>query len=155
MKKLIALLLFLVLTVPAIAVADVPDISRLNYDELIQLKNQLNLAIWNSQEWQEVTVPNGIWEIGVDIPAGHWTIRAAEKCGPNYIIYSPALSENGHDVELAGDYIMECVCDPGSEYFSLEYKTSADFVLEEGYFVRLDCAMVFSPYAGKPDLGFK
>lgn len=155
MKKLIAILLILSITIPTLAFADIPDISGLSFDELVQLKRQINLAMWNSQEWQEVTVPNGIWEIGVDIPAGHWTIRAAEKCGPDYIIYSPALTENGHDVVLSGNYIMECVCDPGAEYYSLEYKTSTDFVLEAGYFIRLDCAMVFTPYTGKPDLGFK
>ena len=64
MKKLLTIILILALAVPAAALADLPDISSLSYDELIQLKDQLNLAIWNSQEWQEVEVPAGTYQIG-------------------------------------------------------------------------------------------
>lgn len=64
MKKIFALLLALFL-LPAFSLADIPDISGLSYDELVQLNNQINLAMWNSEEWQEVTVPPGTYQIGV------------------------------------------------------------------------------------------
>lgn len=32
-------------------------------------------AIWNTKEWQEVEVPAGVYEVGVEIPAGEWTLR--------------------------------------------------------------------------------
>ena len=59
MKKLLTIILILALAVPAAAFADLPDISNLSYDELIQLKDSINLAICNSQEWQEVTSRKG------------------------------------------------------------------------------------------------
>ena len=74
MKKLLCLLFVLVL-LPVVSLSDLPDISGLSYEELVQLRDCINLAIWNSEEWQEVTVPPGLWKIGDDIPAGHWTIR--------------------------------------------------------------------------------
>ena len=156
MKRLITIILILALAVPALALADLPDISNLTYNELVQLKDQINLAMWGSQEWQEVTVPPGVWEIGVDIPAGHWSVRPAARCGPDYIIYASATTNHGHDVDLfSGKHIMECICDPSATYYSGEYKTSTDIDMEAGYFVRLDCAMIFSPYSGKPSFGFK
>ena len=156
MKKLITLLLIAALLLPAAALADLPDISNLSFEELVQLKDQINLAIWNSQEWQEVTIPPGVYEIGVDIPAGHWSVRPVSGCGPDYIIYASGVKNQGHDVDLfAGEHIMECICDPSATYYSGEYKTSTDIIMEAGHFVRLDCAMIFSPYSGKPDLGFK
>ncbi len=54
------------------------NVDSLSYNELADLKDQINLAMWNSDEWQEVKVPQGIWEVGVDIPTGHWTISPVE-----------------------------------------------------------------------------
>jgi hypothetical protein len=155
MKKLITLILILALFLPAAALADV-DLTGMTYEELVKLKDQINLAIWNSQEWQEVTVPPGVYEIGVDIPAGHWSVRPFEGCGPAYVIYASGVQDQGHDVDLfAGDHIMECLCNPSSELYSAEYKTTTSIIMENGHFVRLDCTMIFTPYSGKPDLGFK
>lgn len=75
MKKLLTVILILALLVPFSAFADLPPLDGLTYDELVELKDQINLAIWNSDNWQEVTVPAGIWKIGEDIPEGHWSIR--------------------------------------------------------------------------------
>lgn len=155
MKRLLCVL-FVLSLLPVAALADLPDLSGLSFDELVQLRGQINLAIWNSQEWQEVTISPGVYEIGVDIPAGHWSVRPVSGCGPDYIIYASGVKDQGHDIDLfAGEHIMECICDPSSAYYSGEYKTSTDIVMEAGHFVRLDCAMIFSPYTGKPDLGFK
>ena len=74
MKKLITVILLLALVLPVVSLADLPDISNLTYDELVQLKDQINLAMWNCEEWQEVTVPAGVWVVGEDIPVAHWSI---------------------------------------------------------------------------------
>lgn len=158
MKKLVTLFLILALAVPAAAMASaaLPDLSGLSFDELIQLKEKISLELWNRPEWQEVMVPPGVYAVGPDIPAGHWSIRPAEECGPEYVIYGVATKDKGHDIDImAGDYIMECICDPTAPYYSLEYKTSTDIDMEDGHFVRLDCTMIFTPYTGKPDLGFR
>lgn len=158
MKKLITLFLILALAVPAAAMAStaLPELSGLSFDELIQLKEKISLELWSRPEWQEVMVPPGVYAVGPDIPAGHWSIRPAEGCGPDYVIYGVATKDNGHDVDImAGDHIMEGICDPTAPYYSLEYKTSTDIDMEDGHFVRLDCTMIFTPYTGKPDLGFR
>jgi len=156
MKKLITIILILALAIPASSLADLPDLSGLSFDELIQLKSKLNIAIWNCQEWQEVTVPPGVWEVGKDIPEGHWSIRPEKNCGPSYAIYSSGIEKDGHDVMIMGaDYIMECICDPGAEFYDPTYKQTTDFDMKTGYYIRLDCTMIFTPYTGKPDLGFK
>lgn len=154
MKKLITVVLAVALILPAVSMADLPDISGLSFDELVQLKEQINLAIWNSQEWQEVTVPPGIWEIGKDIPAGHWSLRLPEGSEPCYIIYASNTTNDGHDIDISQS-IMECLCDPSSIFFDGSYKTETDFDMKEGWFIRLDCTTIFTPYTGKPDLGFK
>ena len=74
MKKLIAILtIFVLLVSSALAVYEADktiDLDLKTFTELVALRNKINMAIWNSQEWEEVTVPEGIWEIGADIPAG-------------------------------------------------------------------------------------
>ena len=71
-----ALLVITLLLGVSSAIADGIDLSQLSIDELVALKDKINLAIWNSQEWQEVKVPQGVWKVGEDIPAGHWSIEA-------------------------------------------------------------------------------
>lgn len=154
MKRFLCIV-FCVVLFPVFALADLPDISGLSFDELISLRSKVNLSLMRSSNFQKVTVPSGIWEVGKDIPAGHWSITPAPGCGPDYVIYGSSLKEGGHDIDLfAGPYIMECVCSTSSSDYSLEYKNITDIVMEDGHFVRLDCAMVFTTYSGKPDLGF-
>jgi hypothetical protein len=55
----------------SVSFADVPDITNLPYEELLQLQANVNLALWASDGWQEVAVPVGKYYIvGVEIPAG-------------------------------------------------------------------------------------
>ena len=75
MKKLVALILvlFLSLSLPAMSVmeskgGDVP-LSEMQALYLIMLE-----SMWQSDEWQRVEVPAGVYEIGVEIPEGEWTI---------------------------------------------------------------------------------
>ena len=69
MKKVITILitLALILSLSVSALADF-DLSGLSFEELVALKDQINLAIWNSEKWQEVEVPHGVWLVGEDIP---------------------------------------------------------------------------------------
>ena len=79
MKRfMLVFLLGILFSTTVLAAPQTIDLDTITYDEAVALKDQLNLAIWNSAEWQEVTVPQGIYEVGVDIPAGHWTIVAAK-----------------------------------------------------------------------------
>lgn len=154
MKRTIALFCALVLLLafaPA-AFADV-DLSGMSYDELVALKDQINLAIWNSEKWQEVEVPQGVWEVGADIPAGKWTIKALPQAD-TYVKVGDSVKNGGTDVNskmsqhvMAKDYRNY---DPKSDV--AEYTV----ILESGQYVQIDYGpAVFTPYAGKPSLGFK
>ena len=151
MRKLITLLLIAALLLPALALADLPDISGLSYDELVQLKEQINLAMWNSQEWQEVTVPVGIYVVGKDIPAGYWHI-ASKEYSYTMIWYFEKLDAYGTGPDVVNGYMYNVqVHNLGPDDI-----VSADIDMKEGmYFMTDTDAVIFTPYSGKPDLGFK
>lgn len=154
MKKFVIALLFL-LSLPCIALADV-DLSSMSYDELVALKDQINLAMWQSAEWQEVTVPQGVWQVGVDIPAGHWTIKAYD--GANTVIkYGSRLDSTGRDIGFGDADIYESVKSPLRSTFSKgDDLEQIDIDAKDGYyFVISNGDAVFMPYTGKPSLGFK
>lgn len=156
MKKFVALFMALML-LGSVALADV-DLSGMTYDELVALKDQINLAIWESEEWQEVTVPIGVWKIGEDIPAGHWTIKVAPggEMVWGSISVGTALDETGKDIDIGETEYWY------SEMVKLEGEDAAvtldelDYDFKGGDYLIIEYAdMVFTPYAGKPSLGFK
>ena len=153
MKRLfmLVLVLTLVFSISPASFAEY-DLSGLSYDDLVALKDQINLAIWNSAEWQEVEVPQGVWEVGADIPAGHWTILALpEKCTQIYV--GPATKNGGADVD------WKTFCYVIGENFSNpsdKMLPSWSINLKNGDFVQISgSSAIFTPYAGKPELGFK
>lgn len=154
MKKLLFSFL-LCLLLPSFALAAV-DLSGMTFDELIALRDQLNLAIWNSAEWQEVTVPQGLWEVGKDIPAGHWTVSPVVGSSTS-IYYGNKLKDNGMEVSWASDNIYAIYLDAhdSSSYskgFSIE---QSDISLENGSYVEISSgSAIFSPYYSKPDFSF-
>lgn len=156
MKKVCLLVLALVL-VGCLAFAEV-DLSGMSYDELVALKDQINLAIWNSQEWQEVTVPVGVWKVGEDIPAGHWTITVAPDGPTNwaYISIGTALDQTGKAIDIMATeyYYSEGIKLAGSD--AIPNLEQIDYELNDGAYVIVDYSdVIFVPYAGKPSLGFK
>ena len=150
MKKLIAAALVIALFLSTAALAELPDISGLSYEELVQLKDQINLAMWNCQEWQEVEVPAGIWKIGESIPAGHWTIKAKPPKGYYNCVYFDKLNELGTDVGSGfkgWNGILSARDDNNMHQVDIEMK--------EGFYFKCNGPVIFTPYSGKPDLGFK
>lgn len=154
MKKLVCLILALFMF-PMIAFAEV-DLSGMSYDELVALKDKINLAIWNSKEWQEVTVPQGTWEVGKDIPAGSWTVRCAIAYF-GMISIGEKLDESGTGIDYHSRIGSEVITSPDYKLYQKgkdvpEYS----FTVKDGdYIVIMECDMTFTPYTGKPDLGFK
>lgn len=158
MKKFLCSLCVLAFFLPPVAIADnVIDLSGMSYKELVSLKDQINLAIWNSQEWQEVTVPMGVWIVGEDIPAGHWTIKTDASYAT--ILICDALNDSGKggDVWKSDIYEFESIASPNGLFFDpVSDRTEIDFKLKKGMYVIIDGGnVIFSPYAGKPSLGFK
>ena len=75
MKKLICVLL-LVCMMPVFAAAEFSDLS---FDELLELRTELEAEIISRPEWKEVTVPSGTWIVGEDIPVGSYSIHPTSK----------------------------------------------------------------------------
>ena len=156
MKKLITIILVLAILIPAAAVADLPDISGLTYEELIQLKNQIDLAIWNSQEWQEVTVPQGIWVVGEQIPAGTWTVKCASD-SYSIVAFGDTLRETGTDIKATAYFNSQVVTSPDYKRFKKEEDVAEyTFTVKDGDYIQIsNASVIFTPNTGKPGLGFK
>lgn len=86
--RIVSLLLVLLFSILTFASAETIDISGLSYDELVALKKQINLAIMQSKEWKEVTVPVGKYIVGTDIPAGDYTVTYNDSFQAAICIFS-------------------------------------------------------------------
>lgn len=135
------------------------DLSGLSYEELVALKDSINLAIWESEEWQEVTVPQGVWVVGEDIPAGKWTIKSDVSAMRTLISWGDVLSEDGTTVDhkKRGDKWVY-IYNPDYDRYEGGEVEEYTVDLQAGDYVEVavdDGPAVFMPYAGKPSLGFK
>ena len=156
MKKVCCILVFLAFIIPAVGLAEI-NLASMSYQELVELRDQIDLAIWTSQEWQEVTVPQGVYEVGKDIPDGHWTVKPID--GAQCIIsWGSELEEGKKDIAYSGSvHEFTDLCSPTNKYFKKgRDKSEEDIELANGQFVVITYSdMIFTPYAGKPSLGFK
>ena len=152
MKKLIVLIIALVLLCSS-ALADI-DLSGMSYDELVSLRDQINLAIWNCQEWQEVTVPEGTYEVGKDIPAGHWTIKETNN-QYLYLYYFDSLNPDTKSLGRNSQYFNAELRQSGVDSFGHIVLSETDIDMKDGWYFKCSGPVVFTPYTGKPDLGFK
>lgn len=137
----------------------------LSYEELIARKNQINLAIWRSQEWQEVTVPQGTWKVGEDIPAGTWVVKCADMGRTNYMLryceiqWGESLHKSGQYVNWSGRYDTNInIYNPNHRDYETGLMTEYILTVEDGDYIIISGTYnqaVFTPYTGKPSLGFK
>lgn len=157
MKKIVCILaiVIMVLSASTVLAADI-DLSEMSYDELIALKDALNLAIWNSKEWQEVKVPQGLWKVGEDIPAGHWSIEATADNWAN-IKVGTELNEMGKSIKRTDRWYYAQISSETYIHFKPDNDiTVVDVELRDGDYVQIESAsVIFKPYSGKPELGFK
>lgn len=138
---------------------DETNLSAMSYSNLIDLKNKINLAIWNSAEWQEVTVPMGTWKVGEDIPAGHWTVKCHPDTWATRISWGDHLDDNGESISYWGRYsIGNTVHNPNNETFDpIKMVDEYSFVVQDGDYIEITYgAAIFMPYVGKNvNFGFK
>lgn len=137
-----------------------PDnLSALSYDELVALKDRINLAMWQSAEWQEVTVPIGLYVVGEDIPAGHWSIKTKNSNCTIKVSDKIKESKKAVDFSHSGFYYDQIIHNKEAyaKYFNENSDIEViDIVLYSGLFVEVEWgAAIFTPYTGKPSLGFK
>lgn len=160
MKRTLGLLVIIVLLCTSInAFSEDIDLSGLSIEELAELRDRCQAEIMKSDKWQEVRVPVGVWIVGKDIPAGHWSITCAIDTayyGWGAVTYCDKLDAAGKGADRWGSsiYFQSQVRNPESGA-SVE-ATTIDIDAVEGTYIIIEFgAMIFTPYTGKPDLGFK
>lgn len=156
MKKILALVLILLCFASVAFAESAFDLSVLSYEELVSIKDQINIAIWQSEEWQEVEVPKGVWIIGDDIPAGKWTIKAADEIKAE-VYWCDKLDDSGTGASFFGKiYEYEALYSLHHRYYEKGDTTEVTWDLKNGqYFIVDDGIALFTTYSGKPSLGFK
>lgn len=163
MKRIAALALALALLIPA-CFAEGIDLSALSFEELAALRNRIQLEMMARDEWQEVTVPAGLWEVGVDIPAGTWLVKCADEWRNNYSMRLCKISwGRGRPFnEDIGQWVDGRKGD--TRLFNPDAKEydggTVEIIVrvEEGDYIFIDAdhnKAVFMPYTGKQNLGFK
>lgn len=139
MKKLAAILLAL-FVICAAACAEGIDLSGMSFDDLLALRQRVDEAIWNSDGWQSVTVPGGVYVIGEDIPAGRWSV-AADGLFSSLTLYPSKADYTAQEY----NYItMQALTE--DQTYTLE--------CADGNCIEINGGLVFTPYTGAA-LGFK
>ena len=149
MKRFLVLLLVALLILPATLAEDI-DLKKLSFDELRILQTRVSKEIVKRPEWKEVTVPAGLYQVGVDIPAGEWCLKCGKTSyGYVNISYGEGTNESGTKV-----------CFP-CEFMGMIYEksdgTNPDFrniKLKEGYYIEIEYGSVKFTTPEKVDLGF-
>ena len=154
MKKLICALLAVVLVgcLMLPACAESIDLSSLTWEELLELKAAITMEQLSRDEWEEVEVPQGVYKVGEDIPAGKWTIT----CKTGYYCrfsFGEKLDDDGHSVNWNGTYDIAYIYPSSAKDGEM---TQYTFEAKYGFYIVIDDApATFTPFTGKPDLGFK
>lgn len=155
MKRILLLTLvcslFLVGLVPA-ANADTVILANLSYQELLDLGENhaksltyINRELMTRPEFKKVEVPKGIYEIGVDIPAGKWTITNTGISSSLAIVtWGTKLNEYGTKITLWDEISEEW----------LNENESVTWNLTKGTYVEIGRTVTFSTPLPATKLGF-
>ena len=160
MKKILAVTLILALLMP-FALCEI-DLSELTFDELVALRDRCQAEMFKRDEWQEVVVPQGLWEVGKDIPAGTWTVRCADV-GNNdknlryaYVQIGDVVNDTKTEVEYSGNKIYFEVYNPNNTNYIEGQPTTYTFTVKEGYYISISNKFNMVVFTNvKPSLGFK
>jgi len=132
-KALILVLGLLILTGSTVAAEE--KYAGLSFEELQAEILLIQHIMWNSDDWQEVMVPAGAYEVGVDIPAGDWTISTDN----NPLVYIGTKLDVTRTRIDDKSLIMHTWAEKES------YLRGFSFTLSKGQFIVLDESVIFSP----------
>lgn len=158
MKKLLCILsaLAIALSLAAPAAAENIDLTALSWEELLDLKEKITLEQMSRDEWQEVEVPQGVYVVGEDIPAGKWTVRCSYGNSVT-ISWGQYLDDDGHGIDyFRGINDAQNIKNVNGRLYQEGDATEYTFDAIDGYYVVINySSATFTPFTGKPDLGFK
>ena len=135
MKKLLVVLVLLLVFIPSARAEQAIDLSAMSYDELVALKLQVDAEVMSRPETKEVTVPKGVYTVGLHIPAGEYTVEAGGSGIVFYVYGNESMSTSSL---IEGYYI-------GTD------SPLGRVILKDGNVVSLDDPAIFKPFIG---LGF-
>ena len=135
MKRFLCLMLAITIC-PIFSLADLPDLSGLTHDELIELNQKISLLLFSEKLINGVEVPAGEYTVGKDIPSGTYYIEIIyPKSGGHLTVYKSEESRVAINESFLGEYWG--VVKIGKIEFS------------DGNIVRIsDNALRFFPYTG-------
>ena len=157
MKKILAFIIALALmgAVPASAEPETLDLAAMSLEDLQALQLRVLEAMWATDDWQSVEVPEGAYEIGVDIPAGRWTISAREDEYVTIQVVSRLNATRTKESSNAQRYAYQVVASETSFMHDDHPSASFTLTLEAGMFIIIeDAPAVFTPPTG-PSFTFK
>ena len=135
MKKLVALAMVLLL-----ALSFSYGSAEVKFDDGIPLSQKQAIlltvleSMWQSDEWQRVEVPAGVYEVGVEIPEGEWTISNDDM----FIVrIGPHLNETKTEIDYQGMKF-------GNLIDMDDYKNGLTANLIKGDYIYLSDAVVFT-----------
>ena len=117
MRKFICILL-LSFCLLSLAAAEGIDLSGLSFDELAALRDRCQLEMMQRDELKEVTIPQGVYIVGKDIPSGIWTIKC--KIGSACDLqFGDELAANGQDIKVkaSGRYARTTVYNENDKHY--------------------------------------
>lgn len=127
----LAMAVAMLLAIPAAAVGEI-DLSALTWEELLELKSKITMEQWEREEWQEVEVPQGLWVVGEDIPAGKWTVT----CKTGYattVRWGKYLDDSQTNIDYFRDMgDSETVYNPNDRGYDAGDRTEYTFEPPEG-----------------------
>ena len=156
MKKLVCLVFAIAMLVPFALADDTGfDLSGLTFEQLAELRTACLYEMFQRDEWQEVTVPQGNYRVGVDIPAGRWVIRCSDTGRNSYLLarcdisWGTAMPEDGRIPVLEHKGEVQ-IYNPKNAKYNGEI-TEYVIDLAEGDWVAIHPqynSVVFTPYTG-------
>lgn len=127
------------------------------YDFFCAVIDTSKMHIWECEQWQEVEVPQGVWIVGEDIPAGKWTVKCGGETGYVIISWGEFLEDNEEDIRPRGRYSTgNWVYNKSWYLYKKGQMTEYTFTVKDfDYIVIRNGLAVFTPFVSNPDLGFK
>ena len=140
---------FLILCIlPVCAFASDLDLSEMTYDELYALKEKITAEMATRPEAQTITLTAGFYQVGVDIPAGTYTMRCG-KSEYDFVVvsYDDKPNKSGTGVSMPCDFYGSIHKEADTSH--IDHK---DIILTDGYYIQIQYgAVVF--YAKAEETG--
>lgn len=130
-------ILFLLFFLPVVSLADLPDLSGLSRDELIELSHLVQSMLFDDSLADGVLVPAGDYIVGVDLPAGTYRADVVSDVG-GVCAVCPSASDSFRTQE----YYL------GNMYGTLSFR----LILEDGNLLTIKYnSLKLYPYTGLMD----